>query len=993
MTHSLVAAVLLGAAPLSLLLAQGRITGSVVSDGTPVEAAVVQARSADGTVIRESLSAARGAFLLQQIPPGSYTVSARKVGLREAQLQGVRVADGQTVTLIVTLTRAARQLSTIQVVSSPTAIDVGTPELTMRIDRTWSALLPSAREASSLIALVPGARKDQLWGGAPGVSNDYQLDGISMNHPGLGGDFLALSVDWIEALDVRGLGAGAEHGNFQGGVINAITKTGTNDRRWAVRTNYESPRLTATNFASAEQGTEPAGRREVGGEIAGPLQRDRLFYFAAGQFVRRDLRSPNLVTADPGDFQPVREEQRDARALGKVTWLPALGHRLDFLLGHSSQAYEHAGINGVDDASATSRVRRPTTFSELSWSHTPATRHSVTVKVAGFAATEQRRGYRGVVVPGVQLMQLGRMPAYQNAPFDEVREPSSVTASASWTAHARLRGTAHRVVVGGEIARGRWREQRLRNGGVTWRPFTSDAPGLDPFDATTWRTVGSDWGGEMRLDSDVGSEALYVQDYIALGSRVTLSPGVRYGHWRGSLRPHCAPATPCYRFDAAHDEAVDPRIGVTWDPTGRGTLALKAHWGLYHQGMYALFFDRAAGASVYTNRRFYYAAPALLSGVQSFTPARRDAPNSGFSRYYDEFVLDEAGRTENYRQPYVNQSVLALEKSLGQAWKAEAVYTHRVNRDIVGLVDRNMARNYTPIYNTRANHRFGQGRVLDARGNPLELPVLYISNDDLRRRLFSCGDSGNAPCATPVAGYTAAQAALLQWNPDFVLTAIPEARRRYQQATLLLRTAQPRWHAEGSVSGARLRGNVPGVTGYGTTGTRFSAGPFARPNERINSEGFLPDALEFEGKVWLSAQFPGSVSAGLLFTHTLGERFAPTFEINERYVYTDSLGTPLSPLLFERVLGQVLFVEPRGSRQYASRDVLDAHVEWRYRGVIWWADLFNVLGSNALTQINTNVGDQSASDPTSFYAAPRQRVPPRTLRLGLRVVQDRPALR
>src|SRR5436189_63359 len=83
---------------------------------------------------------------------------------------------------------------------------------------------------------------------AGGVSNDYRLDGVSMNHPGLGGDLLSVSVDWIESLEVRGLGAGAESGNFQGGIIDAVTQTGSNDRRFAARTNYESPRFAATNL-------------------------------------------------------------------------------------------------------------------------------------------------------------------------------------------------------------------------------------------------------------------------------------------------------------------------------------------------------------------------------------------------------------------------------------------------------------------------------------------------------------------------------------------------------------------------------------------------------------------------------------------------------------------------------------------------------------------------------------------------------------------------
>lgn len=963
--------------------AQSAIIGTVIGTSGPVEGATVQAQIADRSIARETVTDARGAFRLAGLPAGLYGVSVRRVGYREARLSGVRLAEDQTLSLSVTLTQAPRQLSTIQVVSSPTTIDATTPELTMRIDRAFSELLPTARDASSLIALVPGARKEQLWGGAPGVTNDYQLDGVSMNHPGLGGDFLSLSVDWIETLDIRGLGAGAEYGNFQGGIINAITKTGTNTKRFAGRVNHESPRTTATNFNRNEQGIEPAGRREVSGELLGPVVRDRLFYFAAGQFVDRKLRSPDLTTDDGDDFQRVREEQINARMLGKLTWLPALGQQVNFLLGHSTFGADNAGINGVDDPSATVRVRQPTTFFEADWSNVASSRNAVTVKLAGFTARETRFGYQGPTVPGMQLMQLGRMPTFLNAAFDERRQPSTLGGNVRWTTGFTSGPANHRLVAGAEASRGRWRDLRSRNGGVTWRPYTSGVTNFDPLDAGSWRTVGSDWGGEIRLNSDVASQAAFLQDYIALGPRLTLTPGVRYGHWTGFVRPSCAVPSPCYRFDAVHDDAVDPRIGAVWDVTGRNSFVIKAHWGLYHQGMYSMFFDRAEGANVYANQRFYYFAPPLSDARQTFTAEQRDAPGSGFSRFFDEIILDEEGRVENYRQPYVDQAVLGFEKTFGAAWKGEVIYTNRVNRDIVGLIDRNAATNYSPIYNTSVQHRLAFGRVVDARGNPLVLPVVYVSNKDLVTTLTSCREG---PCQNPIAGYHPSQVPDLKWNPDLVLTTIPEARRRYQQMTVMLRTHQPGWRGEASVSGARLRGNVPGVTGYGTTGTRFSAGPFVRPNERINSEGFLPDAQEFEGKLWLTARLPWSLQGGLLFTHTLGERFAPTFRFEGRYEYWDSTGVLLPSTLFPGILGQSMFVEPRGSRQYASRDVMDVHLEWRSRRrLILTADLFNALGSEALTLINTNIGDQVASDPTSYFAAPRLRVPPRTLRLGLRV--------
>src|SRR5437867_4287354 len=966
--------------------AQSAIVGHVLENGRAVEGAEVYGLRSDKSIAREAMTDAMGRFRLAPLSAGLYTVAVRKVGYRSAEQRAVRVAEGETVSLSVSLARSPRQLSTIWVVTSPTSINPGTPEMPVRLDHEFTELLPTAREASSLIALVPGARKDQLWGGAPAVSNDYQIDGVSMNHPGLGGDFLALSIDWIEALDVEGLGAGAEHGNFQGGIINAITKTGTNSSHTALRTNYESHRLTATNLNANEQGVEQAERREMSGEASGPIARDKVFYFAAGQLVGRDMRSPNLTTPAPHDFQPVREEHPDASAMTKLTWLPALGQQADALLGVSIANADHAGINGVDDPTGTLRTRQPTTFYSLRWSHLASGRNTFDVRFAGYSSSESRLGYEGPTVPGVRLLQPGRQPTLQNSAFDQRSHAASLGGRIEWHTIRSALGAEHHLVLGADGTRTRWREDRTRNGGLTWRPYSFASTPFDPSNAATWQVTASDWGGDMRLDSDGGSDALFAQDYVALGNRLTVTPGLRYGHWSGHLRPWCdAPAaTLCRRFEAVHAEAFDSRIGAVWDVTGRNTLAIKAHWGRYHQGMFSLFFDRARGGNVYTNHRMYYTAPALTDSRTTFTASERDAAGSGFSSYFDEETLDETGRVIQYKQPYVDQAVLGVEKSIGQHWKAEIVYTHRRNGDIVGLIDRNLATNYSPVYNVRPDDRYVAGRTLDANGNRLELPVVYVSNKDLKEKLLSCVGPPNPSCPTTIGGYSLSDS--LPWNPDVVLTTIPEARRSYEQLTVMLRAHQPRWHGEASITTARLRGNVSGVTGFGTAGTPFSAGPFVHPNEAINDYGSLPDALELEGKVWLGVRLPYGMQGGVLYTHTLGERFTATFQFDGRYVYSDSARNVLPSEIFRSLAGQNVFVEPRGTRNFASRDIVDFHLEWRSPKIaVLTADLFNALGSNALTSVNTTVGNRIDADPTSYFGAARLRVAPRSLRLGVRL--------
>jgi len=401
--------------------------------------------------------------------------------------------------------------------------------------------------------------------------------------------------------------------------------------------------------------------------------------------------------------------------------------------------------------------------------------------------------------------------------------------------------------------------------------------------------------------------------------------------------------------------------------------------------MFSLFFDRAAGVNAYTNERFYYGAPPITDSRATYTEAQRDAPGSGFTPFFDEFILNEAGRVENYRQPYVDQAVLGIEKSFGPAWKVEVIYTNRRNGNIVGLVDKNMGSNYTPLHDVAVNHRYFNGVMLDANGRQLVLPDLYVSNKSLLD-LLALSRSGLAPPPPMLFGYDTAYIAQLTWRPDVVLTTVPQAWRHYNQVTTMLRAYHSSWRGEASVTFAQLKGNVAGVTGYGTTGSEFSAGPFVRRNETINMEGILPDALQMEGKAWVTARLPWSLQGGLVFTHILGERFTPSFKVLGRYNYSAAEGGLVPDFMLRQILGQTIFVEKRGSRHYASRDVIDAHLEWqaRRRSVITF-DLFNVFGSDALVQLNENIGDQEPSDPTSVFAAPRLRVPPRTLRVGVRI--------
>lgn len=267
----------------------------------------------------------------------------------------------------------------------------------------------------------------------------------------------------------------------------------------------------------------------------------------------------------------------------------------------------------------------------------------------------------------------------------------------------------------------------------------------------------------------------------------------------------------------------------------------------------------------------------------------------------------------------MDQWLLSAEKKFGPRWKAEISYVNRVNRDIVGLVDRNIAANYSKLTNVGVRDHVTNVAVYDEYGNPLILPVVW-------------------------------------WSGSLSLTA------------------------------SRLEGTIGGLTGFGTTGSSFSAGFGVRPNEAINLERRLPNVPAFETKLWISGTLPFNFRGGAFGTYTLGEYIAPTFQFSPRFRLQAFYRTPLEDELFLGVLGQTILLEPRGARKYPGHANLDLRLERLFaRSFSVTADLFNALGSDAIVERNLTVNDGVTNDPTSVFGARRRRVNPLALQVGLRV--------
>ncbi len=978
---------------------QAQARGGV--EGRVMDAAGRPLASAEVSVDRwRAATDADGAWRIMRLEPGLYRIVVRRLGYRPAR-QDVQVEAGRTAQVTFVLDLVPFTLDSLVVSAPPSSISTTDVELGTKLTVSEIALLPSTFDLRQLIALTPGARPDQIWGGASDQANSYSLDGTAVNHPGVGGALSLPSPSWIETLEVRGLGAGADVGGAQGGLVEVVTLGGRNVLEGALRTSFESARLNGSNLIPGEIGHELASRRELDGQVRGPLVRDRLHFALFGHVIRQGEQVLDYLGSVNGGFVARPPSFEENRWLAKLSWKPGGGGR-DLLQGSlmgRHQDGERVGQTGYETADATERLRQWNLTGNLTWQRSWSARSALTVRLGGFVAREQVDPYDGPAVPAIELLTQVNPPRYQNALFRTRAAPSSLGLTAAWTGRGRLAGLEHEVKLGGEYTVGGWDYESRRNGGMTWRP--QRVLGFDPWSPATWVYLGgipTGWGGEVRIDSDVRNAALFVQEQIGILPWLRFNPGFRYGWWTGALTPAARGwGGQGPRFTAVQDQALEPRIGVVAELNSLGRLVAKGHWGRYHQPMFAALFDRVAGAGTYSDEEIWsYLGPAPGTPTQSFTLAERDSLAAlGLFRFEETVRLDQAGRVEQYHQPYMDQAVLSLERAFGSRWKAGVAYIHRENRDMVALVDRNLASNYTVVQNVMILDRFG--RLLSFGGQPLVLEKLAISNEDILwvQELLRQGvlTDPNKLYAPP--GLTPAELAALRYDPDFVLTNVPEATRRFAQLQLRVEARYRTWWGGASATLSTLKGNYNVVTGPDDY-TSGGPGPWVRLNEQYNFFGALNNQSRFEGKLSLGGLLPARFRGGVFFSYATGDRVTPTMPISglltEFAVAVPQTSNPaisdtlsFHPFLFRTISGHRIFIQPRGTYRYESRASLDLHLERSFpRGrteVVLVLDGFNVLGDGSVTGIETEV-NAVAGLFGSDYGRVRSRVPPRTLRLG-----------
>lgn len=284
--------------------ATGSITGTVLDPGGRVIAgAHINLVNKDTNETRTAITNDRGFYSLTLLPPANYSLSVEAQGFGGFKQENIRLNVGDALTINASL-QVGQVATQVTVTDLPSALQTETSSLGQVVPNKTIVDLPvNGRNSYSFAALVPGVLpsagftqtafdeyNDQFISinGSRPNQNVFLLDGGANTQPALNGPGFYPSIDMVDQYKVQTNNYSAEFSNTSGGIINVITKSGTNQFHGSLYDFYRSTGLNANNFFANLAGLSRAPFRynQFGGTIGGPIYRDKTFFFFSYEGLR-----------------------------------------------------------------------------------------------------------------------------------------------------------------------------------------------------------------------------------------------------------------------------------------------------------------------------------------------------------------------------------------------------------------------------------------------------------------------------------------------------------------------------------------------------------------------------------------------------------------------------------------------------------------------------------------------------------------------------------
>ncbi|TWI06324.1 hypothetical protein IP90_00590 [Luteimonas cucumeris] len=958
-----------------------------------------------------------GNYRVSQVPIGQYTITRTGAdGTTGTRTASVSVGSTANVSFV-TASGDAQTLDTVTVVGTGAInpIDVSSVESTTILTAEQIAKIPVARDATSVALLAPGTVRGDAtfgnlasFGGSSVAENQYFVNGFNITNTFNNLNFAQIPFEAIAEQQIKTGGYGAEFGRSTGGVINMITKRGTNEFKaggsifWAPEELRENQRNTylenVVDLGHAGQLREDNSQDTQWEATAavwagGALIKDRLFAYGLLQYGREEFETFGNVTSTRNNSQ----RDNNPNWLLKMDWSISDNHQLE-LTAFSDKTESEIGLFNTTPAGSTNRGSQVGTFESETGGESYVVRYtgyltdSFTLS-ALFGHGEFSRSDKARTSGGIPIEYNGDI--FQGATgcprVIDARPGSRQAITGVYSSQCNIgAGTLTRKDAGD--TRDQFRIDAEWQLGDHLLRFGYDADDFESIDGSS-PEGGSVYQYQSSGDTDivlkqsvrqgatvkVESRAFYVEDSWSITDNFIAYLGLR---WDSFDNKNGAGQT-----YASIDNQFGPRLGFSWDVNGDSSFKVFGNAGRYALPLTATVAVRGASASLFVNEFFFFDGVDPVSGVPLNTELLQ------FQYANNEFGVAKDPNTivsQNLDPMYQDEYILGFQKQLSDNF---SVGVRGIYRDLKAAIDDQC--DYRSVVDWAVDNGFTLNEDTDGfqEHNPDAPNEISMYNPGFPFcRLYNPGSDGIFN---------------MDVNGDGTLERVeipadvlgPAAKRKYSALEFFFDGNWDKFFLQGSYTFARSRGNSEGGVksdiGQSDTGTTQD---FDYPELTRGTYGYLPNDRRHSLKLFGNYQFNDQWSVG---ANLLVQSGRPLNCIgNDFYVPGDDRYTPPDPDLtdLENDLANQLPYRAayfrcrtiddtkRGRGSYGrlpwTTDV-DINVAWRpafAEGLQFKMDVFNILNSRKVVERN-ETGEGSASlAPLETFLLPTAFQSPRYVR-------------
>ncbi len=501
---------------------------------------------------RVAVTDQHGFYRFPFLAPGTYELKTELSGFQTTNRKGITLFIGNTLTADFTL-ELLQVSEAIEVTGRPPLIDSTTTAVATIVPPEIVSTQPKRNDIRSLVALTPGVSDDLVAFGASddkADENAYWIDGTNLSDPRAGSLILQYDQNWIEQVQVTGIGAPAEYGGFTGVLANFTTRSGSNQFHGLVETFFQNENL-ASSHTEDPAGETPFSTYDFSAQLGGPLLRDKLWFFSGFEY-------PHTET-HPFGYDGVTTDVQ-TKFISKLTYQHDDNNTLQGFVH-----FNHHTIEGLDaDYFVLPEATRTNKNPQFSWNTTwISLLNSATNLEARFGGfnhhskdIEDRPDLSGHCDVAIGICSV-------NSAIREESKLNRLQGSFALTHYSEnfIQG-GHDFRFGVQFQHSSGLREQHYNGGVF---YAYDYAGM-PYYRKSF---------EYSFPVDGDQISSFAQDDWRITDRFSASVGVRWDHNRGS--------TDLGKVYA--NDQVAPRLGFVWKLNQKNETVLKAHYGHYFEAL------------------------------------------------------------------------------------------------------------------------------------------------------------------------------------------------------------------------------------------------------------------------------------------------------------------------------------------------------------------------------------------------------------------------